>query len=63
MEGAVDFRSRQDAIRQGKILSFFLLKRQEEDEGERGGGEVRSSFKCIINSLSALVWSVLVVRL
>ena len=55
----------QDATRQGKILSFFLMKRKEncarkieggEIEGRgRGEGEYLTFFKGIINSLSALV--------
>ena len=59
----------QDAIRQGKILSFSLMKRKEslqeiEEEGRKreggGGGGWREMvfdlfFKGIINSLSALV--------
>ena len=54
----------QDATRQGKIVSFFLMKRKEScarkrGEGrKRGGGEGKKCltfFKGIINSLSALV--------
>ena len=59
----------QDATRQGKILSFFLMKRKEscarkigggEKEGEGRGGKCLTFFKGIINSLSALVIIVLV---
>ena len=56
----------QDAIRQGKILSFFLMKRkeslQEKEEGKKRGGGVGGwremvfdFFQRYINSLSALV--------
>ena len=56
----------QDAIRQGKILSFSLMKRkeslqEEEEEGRKkwgggvGGRWCLTFFKGIINSLSALV--------
>ena len=54
----------QDATRQGKILSFFLMKRNESCARKRGGGEKEwrrgggglTFFKGIINSLSALVY-------
>ena len=57
----------QDATRQGKILSFFLLKRKESCARKRGVGEKEGRgeeekcltfFTCIINSLSALVLNV-----
>ena len=55
----------QDATRQGKILSFFLMKRKEscarkrgggeKEEGKKRGGECLTFFKGIIKSLSAPV--------
>ena len=53
----------QDATRQGKILSFFLMKRKGSCARKRGGGDKEGRgegekgltfFKGIINSLSAL---------
>ena len=49
MEGAVDFRSRQDAIRQGKILSFFSCEKEKKlgkkkrRKGERGRGRMEGA--------------------
>ena len=51
----------QDATRQGKILSFFLMKKKESCARKRGGEkegrgrECLTFFEGIINSLSALV--------
>ena len=39
-ERAVDSYSLQDAIRQGKMLSFFLMKRNESCARGRVGGEI-----------------------
>ena len=56
----------QDATRQGKIISFFpyekerKLCKKKRRRGERGGGgECLTFFKGVINSLSAVAFTML----